>query len=75
LGSGEAAISLFSILEALMPFEGTKSGRRFEEAALHSTAWVGGHPLHPMFVQFPIVCFSDAAALAAELAAAEEGSP
>jgi uncharacterized membrane protein len=23
----------------------------------HSTARVAGHPLHPMFVPFPIVCF------------------
>jgi uncharacterized membrane protein len=23
----------------------------------HSTAKIGGHPIHPMLVQFPIVCF------------------
>ena len=33
----------------------TPNGRLHDHP--HSTAKIGGHPIHPMLVQFPIVCF------------------
>ena len=35
----------------------TDSNRDFSTSNPRSTAQIGGHPLHPMLIPFPIVCF------------------
>lgn len=35
----------------------TDSNRDFTTSNPRSTAQIGGHPLHPMLIPFPIVCF------------------
>lgn len=48
---------MLSVIVRAQQMEEIMNGDGMTHAHPHSTAKIAGHPIHPMLVQFPIVCF------------------